>query len=186
MSVSDEIFELVDHEGMVIGTAPRGECHNNPSLLHRAVHILVWNSEGKLFLQHRSADKDIQPDKWDTSVGGHFAVGETPEMAAKREMEEELGIKDADLKFLYRYLWQTDRESELVYTFATIYDGNIKIDPNELDEAKLWSQAEIENHIGAGIFTPNFEAEWEKINKLEDDSGLLSLIDFLNFLKNKS
>ena len=186
MSVSDEIFELVNHEGKVIGTALRGECHNNPSLLHRAVHILVWNSKGELFLQHRSADKDIQPDKWDTSVGGHFAVGETPEMAAKREMEEELGIKDVELKFLYQYLWQTDRESELVYSFATIYDGSIKIDPNELDEAKLWSQDQIEENIGSDIFTPNFEAEWQKICKLKTSKRLLSILEFLEFLKSRT
>lgn len=87
-----EMFPLVDEEGNITGAATRGECHNGSKLLHPVVHLHVFNSRGELFLQRRPAWKDIQPGKWDTSVGGHIDLGESVEMALQREAREELGI----------------------------------------------------------------------------------------------
>ena len=91
---SEEKFPLVDEEGNVIGSATRGECHNGSRLLHAVVHLHVFNSKGEVYLQRRPDWKDIQPGKWDTSVGGHIDLGETPELALVREVREELGITE--------------------------------------------------------------------------------------------
>ena len=72
-----EIFPIVDKEGNVTGSATRGECHNGSKLLHPVVHMHVFNSRGEVYLQKRPEWKDIQPGKWDTSVGGHIDYGET-------------------------------------------------------------------------------------------------------------
>src|SRR5512137_1106823 len=96
-----ELFDIVDDDDRVIGTARRGECHGNPALIHRAVHVLVVNANGDMLLQKRSASKDIQPGKWDTSVGGHLEPGESYHAAAVREMQEELGLTGLPLTFLY-------------------------------------------------------------------------------------
>ena len=69
-----EFFDIVDDEDRVIGQAPRSQCHGDPRLVHRVAHVLVFNSRGELLLQKRSVTKDIQPGKWDTSVGGHLVV----------------------------------------------------------------------------------------------------------------
>ena len=83
----------MDEEGRVVGAATRGECHNGSRLLHPVVHLHVFNSQGEVYLQKRPEWKDIQPGKWDTSVGGHMDYGETPEEALVREVGEELGIR---------------------------------------------------------------------------------------------
>ncbi|MBL6989045.1 MAG: NUDIX domain-containing protein [Bacteriovoracaceae bacterium] len=166
MNSKDEIFELVDEEGNVVGQAPRADCHKNPELLHRAIHVLIWTSDGELWLQRRSPNKDIQPNKWDTSVGGHFDLGETPEQAAKREMKEELNIENVPLTLEYSYLWKSDKESELIYTFSAVYDQDVTPDFEEVIEARTWSQEEIEEALGKNIFTPNFELEWHKFYKI--------------------
>ncbi len=70
-----ELFDLIDEAGRVVGRATREECHRNPSLVHRAVHVLVFGSRGDLYLQKRAPTKDVQPGRWDTSVGGHLALG---------------------------------------------------------------------------------------------------------------
>ena len=144
----------------MIGRALRSECHGNPALIHRTAHVLVFNARGALLLQKRSEDKDIQPGKWDTSVGGHLSVGETYEEAARREMAEELGIRDAPLTYLYDYTMRNEIESEHVRTYRCTYDGPITPDPKEISEARFWTLREIERGLGSGRFTPNFEEEF--------------------------
>ncbi len=165
--MKEEIFELVDEQGNVIGKAPRSECHNNPKLIHRVSHVLVRTSQNEVILQYRPAHKDIQPDKWDMGVGGHFDIGETPLEAAKREMQEELGVEPGELHLMHQYLWRTDRETELVFTFKTVHDGPFKPAAGEVDEIKAWTVDEINCQIGKGVFTPNFEHEWEKLQGSE-------------------
>lgn len=75
----EEIFPLVDETGNIIGQAPRSVCHDGSKLLHPVIHLHIFNSEGDLYLQKRSATKDVQPDKWDSSVAGHIDLGEMPE-----------------------------------------------------------------------------------------------------------
>ncbi len=90
----NEWFDIVDENDRVICQAPRSVCHGDPSLIHRVAHVLVFNRRGQLLLQKRSRSKDIQPGRWDTSVGGHLDPGEDYLEAAYREMREELGISE--------------------------------------------------------------------------------------------
>ncbi|TNE49923.1 MAG: NUDIX domain-containing protein [Deltaproteobacteria bacterium] len=162
--MSEEMFDLVNEDGDVIGQAPRSQCHGDPSLLHQVVHVFVVNSEGHVALQLRPAHKKIQPNRWDTSVGGHLELGEAPEHAAYREMEEELGIS-APLELMYTYIWRTEIESELVYTYRCVFNGELSPDPYELAEARWWSPSRIEEELGSGQLTPNLEVEWGKFKE---------------------
>jgi isopentenyldiphosphate isomerase len=110
-------------------------------------------------------NKDIQPGKWDTSVGGHVDFGEEVQTALIREVHEELGIIDFIPKFITRYKFTSSQESELVNVFTTIYDGEIKPDSKEISEGRFWEISEIEKQIGKDIFTPNFEQEFINIVK---------------------
>ena len=160
-----EYFPIVTEEGVVTGKATRTECHSGTFLLHPVVHLHVFNSRGELYLQKRAADKDIQPGKWDTSVGGHVDYGEETEEALRREVREELGIIDFKPVFLRRYKFVSDREAELVHSYYTVYDGDIQPDPVEISEGKFWKISEIEQEIGKNVFTPNFENEFSEIVK---------------------
>ena len=161
---SQEMFPVVDEQGNILSAATRGECHSGSMLLHPVVHLHVFNSEGQLYLQKRPAWKDIQPDKWDTAVGGHVDLGESIHHALRREVQEELGISDFEPQQLPHYVFQSDRERELVFPFRTTYDGNIKPSA-ETDGGSFWSIAEIESSLGKGVFTPNFEREYQKVIK---------------------
>lgn len=113
---SEEYLEVVNTKGEVIGYAPRSEVHGNPSLIHRVVHVLVFNKKGELLLQKRSQNKDVAPGKWDTSVGGHVGIGEDLFSSSRREMHEELGITEHEPEYLYAYTHSNPYESELVTT----------------------------------------------------------------------
>lgn len=159
----EDIFDIVDPDGHIIGQAPRSRCHGDPTLLHRVAHVLLFRSWGDLVLQWRPHWKDIQPATWDTSVGGHLDPGESPDQAAVRELREELGLTDIPLTFCYRYIWRSPVESELVYTYTATYDGPLAPDPHEVPDARDWAPAAIDAAIGSGQFTPNFEHEWARI-----------------------
>jgi isopentenyldiphosphate isomerase len=162
---SIEYFPIVTEEGDVIGKATRKECHSGTFLLHPVIHLHVFNSKGELYLQKRALDKDIQPGKWDTSVGGHVNYGEKTVVALIREVKEELGMTDFKPTFLQRYKFVSDREAELVHSYYTIYDGTIDPDPIEISEGKFWTITDIENQLGNNVFTPNFESEYISVIK---------------------
>ena len=150
-----EQFDIVDERDVVIGRATRTEVHGDPTLIHRVVHVLVFNSTGRLFLQLRAPDKDVQPNRWDTSVGGHVDAGERYDDAARREMREELGIDHGELEPLYHYLHRNDFESEMVRTYSITWDGSVTVDPTEISAGRFWGLEEIEQS-DPQLFTPNF------------------------------
>jgi isopentenyldiphosphate isomerase len=159
----EEWFPVVDEDGNEISTALRSVCHDGKSmLLHPVVHLHLFNNKGELFLQKRALTKDLLPGKWDTAVGGHISPGEHIDDALKRETLEELGIKDFNYKFHKKYIWESYRERELVYTFTGTAEKIRALNPVEIDEGRFWPVKEIQNNLGKNVFTPNFEYEFSK------------------------
>lgn len=161
--MKEEWFPLVNKMGETIGKATRKECHSGSKQLHPVIHLHIFNDAGELYLQKRSMTKDIQPGKWDTAVGGHIDYGETVEEALRREVREELGITAFTPQFITRYVFESAIEKELVNTFRTIYNGEIKPDTEELDGGRFWSLEEIKSNLGQNVFTPNFEQEFKRL-----------------------
>jgi len=158
---STETLDIVDENDRVIARAPRSEVHGNPALLHRVVHVLVFNSSGQLFLQKRGEDRPVQPGKWDTSMGGHVDAGERPEEAARRELSEELGIPSSiRLTLLHKYRHSNAFESELVTTWTALWDGEFHLQKSEISRGRFWDLKEIDllsaTPENPGPFTPNF------------------------------
>ena len=161
--MKEEWFPLVNEMGETIGKATRKECHSGSKQLHPVIHLHIFNDAGELYLQKRSMTKDIQPGKWDTAVGGHIGFGETLKLALRREVREELGITAFTPQFITRYVFESAIEKELVNTFRTIYNGEIKPDTEELDGGGFWSLKEIKSNLGQNVFTPNFEQEFKRL-----------------------
>jgi len=159
---TEEIFPLVDEAGKIIGKASRSECHNGSMLLHPVIHLHIFNSKGELFLQKRSATKDVEPNKWDSSVGGHIDLGETPETAALREANEEIGLSLTKIYFIDKYIIETQTERELTYVFFRESNAIPTIDKEEVQDGKFWTIENIKENIGKNIFTPNFELDFDR------------------------
>lgn len=158
----DSFVPHIDGNGKVLGKITRREAHSGSRLLHPVVHLHVFNSRGDLYLQKRPQWKDIQPNKWDTAVGGHVDYGEDSATALRREVKEELGITDYEPESVARYIFDSKREREMVYVNKTVYDGPVRPDKTELAGGRFWSKEEIAENMGKGIFTPNFEQEYKR------------------------
>jgi isopentenyldiphosphate isomerase len=126
-----ELVDVVDAEDRVIAQATRGEVRAQ-GLRHRATYILVFNSQGQLFVHRRTETKDIYPSYYDVAVGGVVGAGERYDDGAQRELSEELGITDVPprpiLKFQYEDL--ENRVNGRVYSCS--YDGPIALQAEEI------------------------------------------------------
>ena len=97
-----DIFDVVDMSDRVLRQEPRSVVHRE-KLLHRAIHVFVFNKAGQLYLQRRSMAKDTAPGKWMSSCSGHVDTGEDYDEATRRELIEELGLRHpVDLKRLLK------------------------------------------------------------------------------------
>lgn len=170
MSEIDEILEIVDENNEVIGQATRGECYQK-GLLHRAVNIFIYNSKEEVFLHKRSDKKLKYPGFWDMSCSEHVKPGEEFVEAAKRGLQEELGVEIPLQVIIPKHHSDLDykeyRDNELVVTFKGIYEGEMKFDPNEVVEGKFFDINELEELINSGELkvTPWFLEDWRLINQ---------------------
>ncbi|HEY4415579.1 MAG TPA: NUDIX domain-containing protein [Verrucomicrobiae bacterium] len=142
----EEIFDIVNERDEVIGQSPRKEVHAR-GLWHRAVHVLVFNARGEVFLQKRSMLKDTAKGKWDSSSSGHVDTGEDYDPCAVRELREEIGlVVTQPLKRLFKL----DARKETGWEFCWIYycenEGPFVLHPEEIETGD-W-------------FAPEFVTKW--------------------------
>ena len=130
----DELFDVVDADDRVIGQATRGDVHAR-GLLHRAAHVFVFNSSGELLLQQRSATKDAHPLCWTSSCSGHLDAGESYEVAARRELQEEIGLETA-LEFLVKLPAGPRTSNEHTALFRATCDDPPNPDPVEVADLR--------------------------------------------------
>jgi 16S rRNA (adenine1518-N6/adenine1519-N6)-dimethyltransferase len=128
----EDIFDVVDEDDEVIGQERRSTVHAE-ELKHRAVHIFVFNRAGELYLQKRSAVKDVFPNRWDSSAAGHLDAGEGYDAAAVRELEEELGI-EGEVERIAKISPCADTGWEFVQLYRVLHEGKrLRLSAREID-----------------------------------------------------
>ena len=160
-----EYFPIVESNGLVIGRSTREYCHGGSKPLHPVIHIHIIDRFCRIYLQKRAMNKDIQPGKWDTAVGGHVSYGESIVEALYREAYEELRFHEFNPIHLETYEFESPVEREMVSVFAAVGTYDLRPDPEEVAEGRWWPVEDIDANMGKGVFTPNFESEFKMIRK---------------------
>ena len=163
--MNEEIFDLVDEHDAVIGQLSRKEVHRQ-GLRHRAVHILVFNSSGEIFLQKRSLTKDTFPGRWDSSAAGHLDCGEDYDACAIREVHEELGHKmDSAPQRILRLTACAETGQEFVWVYRHECDGPFTLHPEEIEKGEWFTPAEVTRWMGERPedFAPAFISIWRQL-----------------------
>ncbi len=144
---ADEPLDVVDANDLVIEQVRRSEIHKR-KLLHRAVHVFVFNKNGDLYLQKRSHWKDTHGEKWDSSASGHLDPGENYADAAVRELNEELSIRPRkELERILKLKAGPGTDNEFVELYRCDYGGKIKVHTSEIECGGFFPLEEIADWV---------------------------------------
>jgi isopentenyldiphosphate isomerase len=163
--MNNELLFVVDENDCVLDVRARHIVHAD-GLRHRAVHILVFDEKGRLFLQKRSMKKDLNAGQWDTSAAGHVDAGEDYEISAFREIEEELGITGIpSLEPLFKLTPTVETGMEFVQVYRIQHNGPFVLAPEEIDEGDWFSSDEISARVHADdpSLTETFKRLWRHL-----------------------
>ncbi|MFC4034640.1 isopentenyl-diphosphate Delta-isomerase [Streptomyces polygonati] len=157
------MLELVDENGVTIGTAEKLSAHLAPGRLHRAFSVFLFDDEGRLLLQRRALGKYHSPGVWSNTCCGHPYPGEQPFVAAARRTAEELGIAPALMREAgtVRYNHPDPAsglvEQEYNHLFVGLVRGELRPDPAEIDETALVGPQALARLRSDGPFSAWFQ-----------------------------
>ena len=162
--MNEDIFDVVNDDDEIIGRELRSIVHAR-GLLHRAVHVLVYNAAGQLFLQKRSMTKDNDPGLWDSSCSGHVDSGESYAVAAERELMEEIDLLvDEPMEELFKIEASVETGWEFAIIYRTESEGPFTLCPEEIDEGRWFSPKEIDDALAIEPekYSPTFRLIWKR------------------------
>lgn len=142
---------IVDERNNPVGEADMFDAWEQ-GLIHRIARVMVEDEKGRVLLQKRTADMKMYPNCWDNSAAGHVDAGESNEVAAARELEEELGLV-GDLEEAGSYFTSAQHDDKVVkrfnHVYKTIVDSTVKttLEPDEVTEVKWFTVDEVKRLI---------------------------------------
>jgi isopentenyldiphosphate isomerase len=163
--MSEEIFDIVDERDEVIGRLPRPRVHREGHK-HRAVHVLVFNARGEIFLQKRSMAKDCFPGAWDSSASGHVDGGEDYDACAVRELREELGLEAGTPPVrLFKVAACAETGQEFCWVYRLASEGPFVLQPEEIERGEWFARARVNELIRRqpGDFAGGFVLIWQRL-----------------------
>lgn len=159
----EEKVVLVSENDKILGLMEKQQAHIN-GLLHRAFSVFLFNARGEMLLQKRAAEKYHSPNQWTNACCSHPRIDETYENAAKRRLNEELGI-DCEISEKFYFIYKADVggnlwEHELDHVFTGIYEGEFYLNLEEVSEVRYISMENLDLEMKQN---PELFTEWFKI-----------------------
>ena len=153
-AAAGEMVCLVDEKNNVLGAVPRRQMREQ-RLLHRATYIFVFHSSGQLYVQRRTMNKDLYPGYWDPAAGGVLLAGESYEESARRELEEEFGVRNVPLESHFDFYFEDVDGRVWGGVFSCVYDGELKLQADEVQGVQLMTIDQIFAPASGDSFAPD-------------------------------
>ena len=172
----DEYVDILDEEGNYTNTSLlKSEAHKQ-GLFHPTVHIWCYDPHGFVLLQQRGKHKKTFPSLWDVSVAGHVAAGESMELGAQREIQEEIGVEIQMEKLEKIKVFKTEhRHSDILFdrefTHTFLYPLNQKTpltpQASEVETLEWFSLKTFEEMVQTNDtrLVPNSENRYQEVIK---------------------
>lgn len=178
MSVSQQAVKaatdtliLVDEDDNEIGSCEKVECHLGQGKLHRAFSVFLVDPEGRILIQQRNPDKMLWGGFWANSCCSHPRLGEPTDVAARRRIQEELGV-DTELKYLYKFVYHAEfgdvgSEYENCYVYVGRFDGQTNINEDEISAIRFVTPDELTQELedNNAVYSPWLKLEWKRIRE---------------------
>lgn len=169
VSSEAEQLILVDDRDRETGYLSKAECHDGGGVLHRAFSLFLFNQQGELLLQQRSAAKRLWPGFWSNSICSHPRRGESMHVATKRRLYDELHM-EADLEFVYKFCYRAEfgdsgSENELCHVYLGRVGDDVKPNEHEISAIRFVQPHDLAEEFAASPakFTPWFKMEWQAL-----------------------
>ncbi|MCB2252090.1 NUDIX hydrolase [Pseudomonas chlororaphis] len=144
----------VDGEDQLLGSLARAELRER-GLIGRGTYILLFNSAGELCVHRRTLSKAIYPGYWDVAAGGMVQAVETYAESAARELEEELGVSGVELTAHDHFFYEDSDNRLWCSAFSAVWDGPLRLQPEEVLEARFISIDEVMREITEKPYCPD-------------------------------
>lgn len=174
VSSDEEPLILVDEADREIGFLSKGGCHDGDGVLHRAFSLFIFNSDGELLLQQRSAEKRLWPRFWSNSCCSHPRRGESMDVATRRRLEQELGMA-ADFEHVFTFQYHAryldlGSESEVCHVFVGLCDDPPRPNSTEIAAVRWITPDELDREFleRPEALTPWFAQEWPRVRDAHD------------------
>lgn len=141
--IQNEEFVVVNEKDEIIGYRTRYDCHHDKTLIHRAVDVVLFNTEGNIAMQKRSTQKDLYPGFFCITASGHVSRGESREETAYRELKEEMGVEGIPLERRETFMVSEEHETEMISLFVGIYDGSFIYPSDEVQSVRFFTPSEV-------------------------------------------
>lgn len=166
----EEYFAVVNGKDEYIYSTKSKKILHKHKLLHRGIHIFIETVDNKLVIQKKAPGTENE-NTWSSAVSGHVRYGESYRIAARRELEEELGISidmyGNDLKEEFKIKPSKKTANEFVVLFSYIMNTDkdvIKLESDEVSEVKILPKSMIVEDIrnNSSKYSPAFLVLMEK------------------------
>ncbi len=162
--MTEELIDIVDDDDNVTRQATWGEMHGK-NLTHRAANIFVFNSKGDIFVHRRAVRLLLYPGMFDVKMGGVVKAGESYEAAAKRELKEEAGIENAELKYLFSTQFRSKQNNNNRKVFKCVYDEKMRLQPEEVESGRFMTLDDAKKMMAEGKLSPSAEFVFKEFLK---------------------
>lgn len=134
---------IVNENDEIIGYKDRND--RNPDDIIRIVIIWITDENGNILLQQRSLKIKYSPGMWGPAVSGHVEEGETYDIGARRELEEEIGLKDIELIKSKKFFGTVKSGKRFAQLFLAQVNSNSSFVPqaSEVEQLKWFSKEEL-------------------------------------------